>query len=142
MKAHVILVFAAAALFTANQAFAAGDLATRAKKLPELDISIGASGYGMSQTSYELETGKAYKLKLKATGNKECKLVGPEFFSSIYVRQIEAGEAEILNPTFTGFSFDDPSEAELYFVPVRTGKFTVYCEGLADHGMKVEITVK
>jgi hypothetical protein len=142
MKAHVILAMAGAACLTATQVFAAGDLATRATKLPQLDISIGESGYGMSQKSYELETGKAYKLKMKATGNKECKLVGPEFFSAIYVRQIEAGEAEILNPTFTGFSFDDPSEAEMYFVPVRTGKFTLYCEGLADHGMKVDITVK
>jgi|EndMetStandDraft_5_1072996.scaffolds.fasta_scaffold42492_4 hypothetical protein len=123
-------------------AMAGGDMATKATKLPELNIGGGDSGYNMSPKSYDLETGKAYRLHLKATGDKECVLRGAEFFSSIYVRQIAAGEAEILNPTFTGFEFDDPSEAELYFVPVRTGKFTIGCTGLEEKGMKVEITVK
>ena len=125
-----------------TMAMAGGDMATKAQKLPELVIGGGEGGYKMSRKSYELETGKAYRWNLKATGDKECVLRGAEFFSAIYVRQIAAGEAEILNPTFTGFEFDDPSEAELYFVPVRTGKFTIGCTGLEEKGMKVDITVK
>jgi hypothetical protein len=127
---------------TAGGAMAGGDMATKATKLPELLIGGGDSGYNMSMKTLDLETGKAYRWVLKATGDKECVLRGAEFFSAVYVRQIAAGEAEILNPTFTGFEFDDPSEAEIYFVPVRTGKYTIGCTGLEEKGMKVDITVK
>jgi hypothetical protein len=120
----------------------AGDLATKAQKLPPLEIGLGDAGFGISQKDYDLEAGKAYKLHVKGTGKQECTLRGPEFFSSIYVRQIAAGEVEILNPTFSGFSLDDPSEFELYFVPVRTGKFKIGCAGLEEKGMTVNITVK
>jgi hypothetical protein len=120
----------------------AGDLATKAQKLPALEIGLGDAGFGMSQKDYSLEAGKAYKLNVKGTGKQSCTLRGAEFFASIYVRQIAAGEVEILNPTFAGFDLDDPSEFELYFVPIRTGKFTIGCTGLEAKGMKVDITVK
>lgn len=123
-------------------AFAAGDLATKATKLPELLIGGGEAGYDMSQKAYDLETGKAYRLKMKATGTHACTIRGQEFFNAIYIRQIAAGEAEILNPTLSGLDFDDPSEAELYFVPVRTGTFTIGCKGLEEKGMTVTINVK
>lgn len=123
-------------------AFAAGDLATKATKLPDLLIGGGAAGYDMSQKTYDLESGKAYKLKLKATGTHACTIQGQEFFTAIYIRQIAAGEAEILNPTLTGLDFDDPSEAELFFVPVRTGSFKLGCKGLEEKGMTVTINVK
>ncbi len=135
-------VIAALIGLAASPAIAAGDLAIKGQKLPDLEIGTGNAGYGLSQKKYELETGKAYRLKLKGTGKQECKLRGPEFFSSIYVRQIAAGEVEIINPTFAGFEFDDPSEAELYFVPVRTGKFTIACAGLESKGMTVEFDIK
>jgi hypothetical protein len=128
--------------FGGTAALAAGDLAIKGQKLPDLEIGTGNAGYGISQKKYDLETGKAYRLKLKGTGKQECKLRGPEFFSAIYIRQIAAGEVEIMNPTFSGFEFDDPSEAELYFVPVRTGKFTIACAGLEAKGMTVEFEIK
>ncbi len=131
-----------AALIVSGPVLAEGDLATKAVKLPMLQIAIGDTGYGVEPKEYNLETGKAYKLHIKATGEKECKLRGYEFFSAIYIRQIAAGEAEMLNPTVQGFEFDDPSEAEIYFVPVRTGKYALECAGLADKGMKVDINIK
>ncbi len=136
-------VLAATALTTLPAlALAAGDLATRATKLPELHIGGGAAGYDMSQKTYDLESGKAYRLNIKATGAHSCTLRGQDFFNAMYIRQIAAGEAEILNPTLSGLDFDDPSEAELYFVPVRTGKFTIGCVGLEQKGMTVTISVK
>ena len=120
----------------------AGDLAIKAQKLPELEIGTGDAGFGISQKDYSLEAGKAYRWHIKGTGKQECVLRGAEFFSSIYIRQIAAGEVEILNPSFSGFELDDPSEFELYFVPVRAGKFTIGCTGLEAKGMTVDITVK
>jgi hypothetical protein len=144
MKKQLALAVCAGAwiCMSASGAIAAGDLATKAQKLPILEIGTGEAGYGMSQKTYELETGKAYRLKMKASGTHSCLFQGPEFFGSIYVRQIAAGEVEILNPTLSGFDFDDPSEAELYFVPVRIGKFTLGCKGLEEKGMTVEMDIK
>jgi len=123
-------------------ALAAGDLAIKATKLPELLIGGGEAGYDMSQKVYDLETGKAYRLKMKATGTHACSFRGQDFYTSIYIRQIAAGDAEFLNPHFTSIEFDDPSEAEIYFVPVRTGTFTIGCKGLEEKGMTVTINVK
>ncbi len=120
----------------------AGDLAIKAQKLPELEIGLGDAGFGLSQKEYSLEAGKAYRWNIKGTGKQECVLRGAEFFSSIYIRQIAAGDLEILNPSFTGFELDDPSEFELYFVPIRAGKFKIGCTGLEPKGMTVDITVK
>lgn len=138
-------LFLAAAVMAAlspGLALAAGDLATKATKLPDLAMGGGEAGYDMSQKSYDLETGKAYRLKIKASGQHACSFRGPEFYAAVYMRQLQAGEAEFLNPTFTSIEFDDASEAEINFVPVRTGTFTLGCKGLEQKGMTVTINVK
>jgi hypothetical protein len=121
---------------------AGGDLAVKASKLPGLIIGGGQAGYDMSQKEYDLETGKAYRLSIKATGAHACAFQGAEFYSAVYMRQLQAGDVEFLNPSFTTIDFDDEGEAEIQFVPVRTGKFTLGCKGLEAKGMTVTMNVK
>lgn len=126
----------------AGGAVAEGDLGVRGTQLDDLVVGTGESGYGVSSKEYQLTTGKLYQLKIKATGAKECAWEAPQFASTIWLRKIEAGGMEIKVPTFTELEFEDEGEAELFFVPIRTGTFEWRCRGMEQRGMTGNFVVK
>jgi len=121
---------------------AAGDLTRRPQKLPDLVMGSDESDYFMSQKEYQLETGKSYKLAIISNGQKEYAMQAPEFFSSIFLRKVEAGGMEIKAVHLTELEFEDASEAEIYFVPIKPGKFEFEMEGLEGKGMVGVFNVK
>ncbi len=133
---------ASALLLLAAQADAAGYLGKRAERLPPLRIGIGDDGYGMEPKSYEIETGKGYKLKVIATGLVECELEMREFLDNVWIRQLEAGDVEFKVATISVIELDDEGEFELTFVPVRPGKYEWACEGLEAQGLTGTFVVR
>ena len=133
---------AAALLVTGIEASAKGDLTRRPIALPDLVMGSEESDYSLSQKHYELETGKAYKLAIISTGRKEYAFVAPEFFSSIFLRKVEAGGMEIKALSLTELEYEDEGEAEIYFVPIKPGKFEFELEGLQSKGMTGVFDVK
>jgi len=137
--------FVSAALCTlvaAGPASAAGYLGARAEKLEPLRIGIGDDGYGMEPKEYRIETGKGYKLTVQSTGLVECELDMREFLDSVWVRQLQAGDVEVLNPVFSVVELDDKGEFELTFVPIRPGAYDVGCRGLEDRGLVATFVVE
>ncbi|UTW13432.1 copper-binding protein [Marinobacterium rhizophilum] len=132
----------AASLFIAPQALAEGDLTRLPTELPALVLGSEESDYSMSEKRYELETGKAYKLEVISTGRKEYAIRAPEFFASIFLRKVEAGDLEIKAVSLTELEFEQEGEAELYFVPVKTGEFSFYSAGLEGKGMVGTFSVR
>ncbi|MCK0208699.1 copper-binding protein [Starkeya koreensis] len=141
MKTHIILA-AAATLALSGAAFAKGDLTLKPTELPELKLGLGDAGYGVSQKSYELETGKAYSLELSSTGKKECAWQAPGFFQSIFLRKVEVEEVEVKAIGLTEIEFEQDGEAELFFVPIKPGTYPWFCKGMEERGMKGEFIVK
>lgn len=123
-------------------ALAAGDLTRRPEKLPDLVMGSDESDYFLSQKEYTLETGKAYKLAIISNGQKEYALEAPEFFASIFLRKVEAGGMEIKAVSLTELEFEDAAEAEIYFVPIKSGKFEFVMDGLEGKGMVGTFNVK
>lgn len=123
-------------------AVAEGDLTRKPIKLPELVLGTEDNRYHMSQKEYQLETGKAYKLEIVSSGQTEYALQAPEFFASIYLRKVEAGDMEIKAVSLTELEFEQEAEAEIYFVPIKPGKFEFYAEGLEEKGMEGVFIVK
>lgn len=121
---------------------AAGDLTTRPQELPDLILGDDVSDYSMSQKRYEMETGQAYSLKIISSGYKEYAIQAPEFFTSIFLRKVEAGDMEIKATTLTELEFEEASEAEIFFVPIKPGTYEFYSEGLENKGMVGEFVVK
>lgn len=121
---------------------AAGDLTRRTEALPDLVMGSEVSDYSLSQTEYQLETGKAYQLKIVSTGRKEYAFQAPEFATAIYLRKVEAGGVEIKAVTLTELEFEDVGEAEIYFVPIKPGKFRFYNKGLEGKGMQGTFVVR
>ncbi|WP_439889072.1 copper-binding protein [Pseudomonas sp. MBLB4123] len=121
---------------------AEGDLTRRTTALPDLRLGDADSDYAMSQHEYQLETGKAYQLKIIASGQKEYAVQAPEFATAIYLRKVEAGGVEIKAVTLTELEFEDAGEAEIFFVPIKPGKFRFYAKGLEHKGMQGYFVVK
>lgn len=124
-------------------AFAAGDLSIRPVELEELVLGTDKdTGFGVSQTEYELETGKAYSLAISSGGMHECAWQAPEFFQAVWLRKVEAGEVEIKAAFLYELEFEQAGEAEIFFVPIRTGRFAWRCRGMEERGMAGTFVVK
>lgn len=144
----IYLVMSAAGLILAQLAFAttpanaAGSLATRCQALPELIWGSDNTGYAVSQKTYELETGKCYKLEIVASGKKEYAIRGADFFRNIWVRKIEVGGVEIKAHSLYELEFENEGEAEIFFVPIQKGKYELAAQGLVEKGTAVTFDVK
>jgi len=122
--------------------YAAGDLTLKPTELKTLTVGLGDAGYGVSEKTYNLETGKAYSLEIKSTGKKECAWQAPGFFQSIFLRKVEVEEVEIKAIGLTEIEFEQDGEAELFFVPIKPGTYPWFCKGMEERGMKGEFIVK
>jgi hypothetical protein len=142
MRGNLLGLGLLAALAAPAPLMAAGDLAVRGTELPELVLGTDDLGFGISQNSYDLETGKLYQLTIKSTGKTEYAIVAPELFRNVWWRKVEAGGLEIKGFSFYEFEFEEEGEVELFFVPVRTGKFQLSARGLEQRGVVVTFNIK
>ena len=142
LKALLLPVLLIISLLGVDQLHAAGDMTRRPVALPDLVLGSEDSDYFMSQTEYQLETGQAYQLKIIASGQKEYAFQAPEFATSIYLRKVEAGGVEVKAVTLTELEFEEAGEAEIFFLPVKPGKFRFYAKGLEGKGMLGHFVVK
>ncbi|MDX1366010.1 copper-binding protein [Pseudomonas sp.] len=142
LKALFLPLLLIGSLIGFDNLHAAGDLTIRGTALPDLVLGNAESDYGMSQMEYQLETGKAYQLKIIASGQKEYAFQAPEFATSIFLRKVEAGGVEIKAITLTELEFEDAGEAEIFFVPIKPGKFRFFAKGLEGKGMLGYFVVK
>ncbi|MDH1283383.1 copper-binding protein [Pseudomonas chengduensis] len=141
-KALMLPLLLIISLLGVDQLHAAGDMTRRPVALPDLVLGSEESDYSMSQTEYQLQTGQAYQLKIIASGQKEYAFQAPEFATSIYLRKVEAGGVEIKAVTLTELEFEDAGEAEIFFLPVKPGKYRFYAKGLEGKGMLGHFVVK
>lgn len=142
LKALLLPLLLIISLVGVDRVRAEGDLSRRTTALPDLVLGNEQSDYAMSHSEYQLETGKAYQLKIIASGQKEYAFQAPEFATSIYLRKVEAGGVEIKAVTLTELEFEDAGEAELFFVPIKPGKYRFYAKGLEGKGMLGHFLVK
>ena len=123
-------------------ALAEGDLAAKPQKLPDMVLGTGEAGYGVSQKDFALVTGKAYRLKIKSTGAKECAWQAPDFVNFIWMRKIEVNKVEIKARQVYEIEMEREGEAEMFFVPIRPGEYAWSCRGLESKGMAGKFIVK
>lgn len=134
--------FAALLALAAGDALARGDLATRAQRLEPLVLGNAESDFAMSQKEYRLETGRYYRWRIASSGKREYNLVAPEFWRSVWLRQVQVGRIEIKTATLEELDFDGEGAVEVHFVPIRTGTFRFRLEGLEERGMAGTIVVE
>ena len=119
---------------TGEVIMAEGNLSRRPVALPELELAT-QDGFGISQTEYQIETGTAYKLEIRSTGIEECAFRADEFFRNIWLRKVEAGGLEIKAAQLNELEFETEAEVEIFFVPIKPGRYPYGCKGLEDRGL-------
>lgn len=129
-------------LIGTDRLFAAGDLTRRTTPLPDLILGNEESDFAMSQSEYELETGKAYQLMIVSSGQKEYAFQAPDFFKTVHLRKVEAGYVEIKPAVLHELEFEEAGEAEVFFTPLIPGRYAFYLKGYESKGMQGTFVVR
>lgn len=129
----------ALALAIPQVASAAGNLASAPT---DLEISIDSRNLAFSQSEFEVETGKYYRLTIIHDGLEEMQFQAPELFRNSWINQIVIDDLEVKPLGLYSVEFDDEGEIVIFFVPVRTGNFDFYIVGFEDRGLKGTFVVR
>jgi hypothetical protein len=120
-------------------AHAQSGLITKSVKLPPITL---ASGKPLAEKPYELESGKYYKLPIKADGSAELGIVAPEFFRAIWINEVVINRVEVRPLGLDSVEFDDEGEATISFVPIRPGTFVMRIPGTHSDSQSAVFNVK
>ena len=115
-------------------AYSKGNLASQPTRLEVLFLS--GKDLSMSNTEYSLETGKYYKLSIETDGYEEFMFQSHDLFRNSWISQIIVNEIEMHSAYPYGIEFDDEGVADIWFVPIRPGRYEFGVKGFEDKGMK------
>ena len=123
---RLLSLFPVLGAFAAGPALAQSGLLTRPVDLPPITLSSGAP---LAEAPYELESGKQYSLTIQADGSAELAVHGPDFFRNVWINEIIINDIEIRPLGVDSLEFDAAGEAEITFVTIRPGTFTLRIPG-------------
>ena len=135
----IISIFCVTVLLI-HEASGKGNLARRAERLEELKINAEK---GFSIKKYLLETGKYYRWRIISDGRDEYSFVFPKLSRNVWIGEVVIEEREV--KPFGGIyslEFDEEGEIDVYFLPIRPGKYDFYVENYRESGMLGQIIVK
>ena len=115
LSALVCLIF----LGTATIADAEGNLASRATRLPEMLIDSAA--LTLSETEFQVETGKYYRWRITHDGGEEFQILAPDLFRNSWINQVVINDLEVQPNGLYAIEFDDEGTIDVWFVPIRPG---------------------
>ena len=133
------LAIAVLACLTAGALSAEGDPTRRATRLEPLVLDAAK---GFSVDCYQVESGVYYRWRIKSDGLEEYKLVAPALFREIWVDQVVIADKEVKPYGLHALEFDDEGEIDVWFVPIRPGRYEFYVEGLRTQGFSGVFRVK
>lgn len=120
------------------------DLTKKRENLPDLVLGNDqGNDFAVENKDIEIESGKAYRLRIVAKGGQEYKFYAPEFFRYIWLNQIVIEHKEIHGggpPDH--LEFDEPGEIAIEFVAIKPGTYKWEVRGLESKGMTGTLTVK
>jgi len=136
---HKILAAAALSLLLAGSAHAEGNLAANGT---DLTLDINTEDLTFSQNTWELETGKYYRIDITSDGNEEIAVVAPELWRNSWINQIVVNDLEVKSYGLYSVEFDDAGTFNISFVPIRPGEYDIYVPGYENRGLKGKFIVK
>jgi hypothetical protein len=107
--------------------------------LPSLTL---ASGQPVQEAPYDLKSGGYYKLKIVANGSAELALSGGDFFRAIWINEIVINNIEIRPMGVHSLEFDAAGEAEISFIAVTPGSFTLSIPGSSGNTQKAVFNIR
>lgn len=108
-----------------------------------LELNIDTAKLAFSQTEFQLETGKAYRLDVTSDGLEELGVMAPELFRNAWINQLVIDDLEVkVNGAFSSIEFDDEGTISVSFVPLRPGNYTFYAPGYEKAGLTGTFVVR
>lgn len=133
------LLAVALSLTALAPALAQSGLVGRATRLEPITLSAGKP---LAAAPYDIETGKYYRLPIRADGSQELQLVGPEFFRNVWINEVVINKIEVRPLGLDSIEFDAEGEAVITFVPIRPGRFEIRVPGTNSESQRVVFNVK
>lgn len=130
---------ALATLMLVGSAQAEGNLASNGT---DLKLDINTEELTFSQNTWELETGKYYRIDITSDGNEEISVVAPELWRNSWINQIVVNDLEVKAHGLYSIEFDDGGTFNISFVPIRPGEYEIYVPGYENRGLKGKFIVK
>jgi len=112
-------------------ALAAGNLAKRAERLPELVLDAVK---GFSITEYRLETGTYYRWRIASDGREKYELLAPDLFRNSWIDKVSTEDMVVRPVGLDAVELEDDGEINIWFVPIRPGVYDFYVDGLESQG--------
>ncbi len=106
-------------------------------KIPELTLSAGVPL--LDSGKIELKSGTYYELEITADGSQELALAGAGFFRAIWVDEIVIEGIEIRPLGVDSLEFDEAGTAEISFLAIKPGTYTLGVPGSDLQKVTIEI---
>ena len=130
-------------LLSATLVWAGGDLSRQSPVTLKVILGDRSNEYALLPKTWNLETGKLYKVTFVNQGKIKHEWAAPEFALTIWTRKVEVGGVEIKG-VINEIELGPGTTADWYFIPIRTVTFEMACEieGHKEAGMVGKIIVK
>lgn len=134
-----LLTAIACVLAFAPVALAAGNIASQPTTL---ELAIDGRNLTFSTTTFELETGKYYKLIITSDGVEEVDVKAPDLWENSWINQLEINDVDVFVKGDFHIGFDSEGEATIFFVPLRPGNYALYADGFEERGLSATFVVR
>lgn len=102
-----------------------------------------ASGQPLHESgTIALQSGAYYKLLITADGSAELALSGPGFFRAIWMNEVVINQIEVRPMAIDSLEFDAAGTAELSFVAIKPGSFTLSIPGSTGETQRVTFSIQ
>jgi hypothetical protein len=136
---HLALLAVIAAALAPWMAHAQSGLLTKGTDLTPINLS---SGQPLAEGPYELQAGKYYRLKIKCDGSDSLAVGGAEFFRNMWINEVSIEDVSVKPLGLDSISFEGDGEAEISFIPIRPGTFTLRIPGTTGETQAATFNVK
>ncbi|QDL93902.1 hypothetical protein FDP22_18655 (plasmid) [Paroceanicella profunda] len=104
-------------------------------------ITLG-SGKPLADAPYELRSGGYYRIRIVSDGSAELAVAGPEFFRNIWVNEVVINDIEVRPMGLSSLEFDDEGEAEISFIAIVPGQYTLGIPGARGDSQLAHFTIR
>lgn len=108
-------------------------------ELPALTLG---SGKPVAEAPYDLKSGAYYKMKIVADGSAELALSGGDFFRAVWINEIVINNIEVRPMGVHSLEFDAAGEAEISFIAVTPGSYTLAIPGSSGDSQKAVFNIR
>jgi hypothetical protein len=117
----------------AGTVVAEGNLASAPQTLEPL--LLDGREWSMAPLEYTLETGKYYRWAITSDGLEEFAVMAPDLWRNSWINQVVINDLEVKPMGLYSVEFDDEGTIDIWFVPIRPGRYDFWVAGFEGRGM-------